>query len=188
MKVFQAENRKEWRNWLKKNHFNEKEIWLVYYKKHTGKPTIKYLESVEEAICFGWIDGTKKRIDDEKYAHRFTVRKEKSKWSANNIKLAEKMIKEKKMTNYGLAFFKQRIEYEKEFIQARASNEISLTPEMEQVLKNNEKAWNNFLKLTPGYKKQYTMWLVNAKREVTKQKRMKEAIRLLEQNLKLGMK
>ena len=92
------------------------------------------------------------------------------------------------MTNYGLAFFEQRIEYDKEYMQARVSNEISLTPEMEQVLKSNEKAWNNFLKLTSGCKKQYIGWLISAKREATKQKRLKEAIKLLEQNLKLGTK
>ena len=75
MKSFQAKSRKDWRDWLKKNHLNEKETWLVYYKKHVGKPTIEYIDSVEEAICFGWIDGIIKRIDDEKYAHKFTVKK-----------------------------------------------------------------------------------------------------------------
>lgn len=188
MKSFQAKSRKDWRDWLKKNHLNEKEIWLVYYKKHTGKPTIEYIASVEEAICFGWIDGLKKRIDDEKYTHKFTVRKVKSKWSPLNIRLARKMIKEKKMTSFGLTFFEQRIEYDKEFIEARASNEISLTPDIEQVLKNSEKAWRNFIKLAPSYKKQYVGWLISAKREATKQKRLKEAIKLLEQNRKLGMK
>ena len=79
MKSFQAKSRQDWRDWLKRNHTIEKEIWLVYYKKHTGKPTISYRDSVEEALCFGWIDGTKKRIDDERYSHRFTLRKVKSK-------------------------------------------------------------------------------------------------------------
>ncbi|NOY37670.1 MAG: bacteriocin-protection protein [Chlorobi bacterium] len=188
MKTFQAKSRKEWRDWLKKNHAREKEIWLVYYKKHTGKPTIEYMDSVEEAICFGWIDNIKKRIDDEKYAHKFTVRKVKSKWSPLNIRLAEKMIKEKKMTSAGLTFFEQRIEYDKEFIKTRASDEITLTQEIEQELKKNEKAWRNFLKLAPGYKKQYVLWLISAKKEITKQKRLEEAIILLEQNRKLGMK
>ena len=188
MKSFQAKSRDDWRDWLKENHVNEKEIWLVYYKKHTGKPTIAYMDSVEEAICFGWIDGIKKRIDDDKYAHKFTVRKVKSKWSPLNIRLAKKMIKEKKMSNFGLTFFEQRLEYDKEFIKARASNEISLTPEIENTLKSNEKAWCNFIKLAPSYKKQYIGWLISAKKEETKQKRLKEAIKLLEQNRKLGMK
>ncbi len=188
MKSFQAKNRREWRDWLKKNHVNEKEIWLVYYKKHTGKATVAYMDSVEEAICFGWIDGIKKRVDDEKYAHKFTLRKVKSKWSPLNIRLAKKMIKERQMTNFGLTFFEKRIEYNKDFIKSHSSNEIVITPEIEQVLRNNEKAWSNFLKLAPSYKKQYIGWLISAKKELTKQKRLEEAIKLLEQNQKLGMK
>ena len=188
MKSFQAKSRKDWRDWLKKNHAIEKEIWLVYYKKHTEKPTISYRDSVEEAICFGWIDGIKKRIDDERYVHRFTLRKVKSKWSALNISLAKKMINERKMTSFGLAYFEQRLEYDKEFIKTRASNEIILIPEIEKVLKSNKKAWDNFCKLAPGYKKQYVGWLASTKKEDTLQKRLKEAINLLEQNQKLGMK
>jgi uncharacterized protein YdeI (YjbR/CyaY-like superfamily) len=182
MKSFQAKNRKEWRGWLKKSHTTEKEIWLIYYKKHTGKQTISYRESVEEALCFGWIDGIKKRIDDERYTHKFTIRKVKSKWSPLNIRLAEKLIKERKMTNFGLSYFEQRIEYDS------ASKIVVLTPEIKQVLKRNKKAWSNFKNLAPGFKKQYIGWLVSAKKEETIQKRLKEAVKLLEQNRKLGMK
>ncbi len=188
MNSFQAKNREEWRDWLIKNHARKKEIWLVYYKKHTGKPPIEYMDSVEEAICFGWIDGIKKRIDDERYSHRFTLRKAKSKWSPLNVKIAQQMIKEKKMTSFGLTFFEQRIEYDKEFLNTHTSNEIRFTPEIEQILKSNKKAWHNYLKLAPSYKKQYVGWLTSAKREITKQNRLKEAIKLLEQNRKLGMK
>ena len=96
MKQFLAKSPKEWRNWLEENHAKEKEIWLVYYKKHTGIPSISYLESVEVALCFGWIDGTKKRIDDEKYTHRFTLRRARSHWSSRNITIAQRMIEENK--------------------------------------------------------------------------------------------
>lgn len=188
MKTFQAINRNKWRAWLKKNHATEKEIWLVYYKKHTGKQTILYRESVEEAICFGWIDGLKKRIDDEKYTHRFTIRRAKSKWSPLNISLAKKMIEEKKMTRFGLTFFEKRIAYDEEFIRSGSSISGVLTPEIEQSLKNNKNAWNNFLKLTPSHKKQLIGWLMSAKKEITKQKRLKEVIDSLKQNRKLGMK
>lgn len=188
MKSFQAKNREDWSKWLKNNHLSETEIWLVYYKKHTGKQTISYLDSVEEAICFGWIDGLKKSIDDEKYTHKFTIRKAKSRWSPQNIILAEKMIAENKMTRAGLEFFEQRIEYDKEFLKVRDSINITLPPEIEQALKKNRKAWENYTKLTPGYKKQYAGWLISAKREETQKKRLEEAIKLLEQNKKLGMK
>jgi len=161
---------------------------LVYYKKHTNKSSIAYLESVEEALCFGWIDGLKKRIDDEKYFHRFTPRKANSKWSPLNIKLAEQMIKEGKMTKVGLTLFKQRITYGKEYLKTRSKINISLTPELEKVLKANKKARKNFNNLAPGYRKEYILWLLNAKRKETKEKRLKEAIMLLEMNHKLGMK
>ncbi|MBR9702602.1 hypothetical protein GOV10_01070 [Candidatus Woesearchaeota archaeon] len=91
--IFFATNRKEWRAWLKKNHAKEKEVWLVYYKKHTDKLSVTYRESLEEALCFGWIDGIKRSLSEEEYTHRFTPRREKSKWSPRNIKLAQEMIK-----------------------------------------------------------------------------------------------
>ena len=105
-------NRKEWRSWLKKNNAKVEEMWLIYFKKHTGKPSINYMDSVEEALCFGWIDGLKKRIDKQKYAYRFTPRKSGSKWSPLNIKLAKRMIEEGKMTRAGLEVFNQRMTYD----------------------------------------------------------------------------
>jgi len=188
MKLFLAKSQKEWRDWLEKNHAVEKEIWLVYYKKHTGKPSITYLESVEEALCFGWIDGIKKRIDDEKYTHRFTLRKAKSKWSSRNITIAQRMIKENKMTPFGLAIFHRRKEYKASLNDLDANHQMRLTTAIEQELKNNEKAWQNFSNLTPAYQKQYVEWIMTAKKESTKHKRLKETIKLLEKNLKLGMK
>lgn len=188
MKTFEAKNRKEWRNWLEKNHSTTKEIWLVYYKKHTKKETITYKESVEEAICFGWIDGIKKKVDDERYTHRFTPRKKNSKWSTINIEIAEKMIKSGKMTAEGLNVYKKRKEYEKDLLKIRSSIDDSLTHEIEQLIKRNKLAWNNFKNLAPSYRKQYILWINSAKREETKQKRLSEAIKLLEQNKKLGLK
>ncbi len=188
MKTFEAKNRKEWRNWLEKNHSSMKEIWLVYYKKHTNKPTISYKESIEEAICFGWIDGIKKKIDGEKYTHRFTQRKKNSKWSPANIEIAERMIKTGMMTTGGLNVYRNRKEYEKDFLKIRSSIGDSLTPDLAEILKTQEKVWNNFNNLSPSHRKQYVLWINSAKKEVTKQKRLAEAIRLLEQNEKLGMK
>ena len=181
-------NRKEWRSWLEKNHAKAKEIWLVYYKKETGIPSINYTDSVEEALCFGWIDGIKKSIDEQKYAHRFTPRKTASKWSPRNIKLAEKMIEEGEMTQAGLLVFNQRQTYDKEILKAMGESEIPLTPEIEKALRVNKKAWDNFINLAPGYKKQYAGWLRNAKKRETLEKRLEEAIELLTENKKLGMK
>jgi uncharacterized protein YdeI (YjbR/CyaY-like superfamily) len=181
-------SRNDWRSWLKKNHARSKEIWLVYYKKHTGKPGISYKDSVEEALCFGWIDGIKKRIDEEKYTHRFTPRKLRSKWSELNVRLAGKMIEEGKMSPLGLAVFEQRLNYGDEFLEARSTKVLPLPTEIEDVLKRNKKAWHNFVDLAPGYRKQYILWLTTAKKTETREKRLKEAIRLLAENKKLGMK
>ncbi len=173
---------------MKSNHVKAKEIWLVYYKKHTGKPSIDYTDSVEEALCFGWIDGLKRRLDEERYVHRFTPRKPGSRWSSLNIRLARKMIEEGKMTQAGLLAFNQRVSYDERILKARDTNEIHLTPEIEQTLKANKKAWENFNSLAPSYKKQYVGWLISAKKQETRQRRLEEAIKLLAENKKLGMK
>jgi len=178
----------EWRAWLQKNHGRYEEVWLVYFKQHTGKPTISYRDSVEEAICFGWIDGLKKRIDEERYAHRFTPRRPGSKWSPLNIHLAEKMIAAGIMMPAGLQAFERRKSYDQELLRHRQSNEIALPQEIEQALRSNQTAWRNYKALAPGYRKQYAGWLSSAVRPETRQKRLREALRLLEQNRKLGMK
>jgi uncharacterized protein YdeI (YjbR/CyaY-like superfamily) len=165
---FCAASREEWRAWLQENHSGVGEVWLVYYKKHTGKPSITYAESVEEALCFGWIDGIKKRIDDERYAHRFTPRKASSKWSPLNIKRARLLIGQGKMTPPGLACFDQRLKYDEDFIGVENAGEPTLPPETEKVLKSNSRAWDNFTALAPGYRKQYIGWLVTAKRPDTR--------------------
>jgi uncharacterized protein YdeI (YjbR/CyaY-like superfamily) len=188
LKKVYAKNRDEWRQWLEENHKTEKEVWLVYYKKGTGKASIVYLESVEEAICFGWIDGIIKKIDEETYTHKFTPRKESSKWSPLNIRLAQKMIKEGRMAETGFAAFNQREIYDEKIQKMRAANEIPLPPEIEQALKENKTAWENFNNLAPSYRKQYAEWLIAAKGAETRERRLAEAISLLEQNQKLGMR
>lgn len=188
MRTIEARNRAEWRTWLESNHSKVGEIWLVYYKKHTKKPTITYLDSVEEALCFGWIDGIKKRIDDERYTHRFTPRKKNSKWSPTNINIAKRMINSNRMTKVGLQAYNKRIEYASEFLKIHSSFENKFPTDIEQKLRMNKIAWNNFNNLAPSHRKQYILWMNSAKKEETKQKRLSEAIKLLEQNKTLGMK
>ncbi len=96
-------DREDWRKWLKKNYDVKKEVWLIYYRKCSGRPSISYDESVEEALCFGWVDSIIKKIDDEKFGRKFSPRTGKSGWSESNKKRAESMIKEAKMTEAGLA-------------------------------------------------------------------------------------
>lgn len=185
---FYAATRQQWRAWLKKNHARAKEVWLIFYKRDANKSSVSYQESLEEALCFGWIDGLKKRIDNERYTHRFSPRKVKSKWTETNIKLAKKLINEGKMMPAGLATFEQRSAYSKEITEVRKAKEVALPAELERALKKNKKAWNNFTQLAPGYRKNYVLWLTTAKKPETRDKRLKEAITLLANNEKLGMR
>lgn len=188
MSCLSVSDRKAWRSWLIENHASKTEIWLAYYKKHTGKASVSYMDSVKEALCFGWIDGLKKRIDDERYTHRFSPRRAGSQWSPQNIKLAMELIEAGEMTQAGIAAFDQRVPCDQELQKVLSAKEIPLTAETERGLMASQKAWNNFNQMTPGYRKQYVAWLQSAKRPETRKKRLEEAIRLLEENQKLGMK
>ena len=183
-----AADRRRWRSWLRQNHARLDEAWLVYYKKQTGKATVSYRDSVEEALCFGWIDGLRHSIDAERYAIRFTPRRQGSMWSLLNIELAEKMIDAGQMTAAGLVVFERRQGYDWKVLKASASREIPLTPEIEIFLKRHKRAWKNFNSLAPSYRKQYAAWLRSAKRQETLHRRLKEAVKLLAANEKLGMK
>src|SRR5882762_9558352 len=102
-KTLYVTSREEWRAWLTKHYQSETEVWLIYYKKHTGQPRISYDHAVEEALCFGWVDSIVKRIDDEKFAQKFTPRRDWTKWSALNKRRLRKLIREGRMTEGGLA-------------------------------------------------------------------------------------
>lgn len=181
-------NRKDWREWLEKNHTTEKEIWLVYYKKHTGKDRIPYDDAVEEALCFGWIDSIVRRLDDEKYAQKFTPRKDQSNWSESNKRRIEKMTAQDKMTEAGLIKIKRAKETGKwdEIISSPDLHEVH--PDFKNELEKNPKAKENFNRLAPSYQKYYIGWISSAKRDETRNKRIKEALGLLEKNQKLGLK
>jgi len=181
-------NRDDWRAWLRKNHDIEKEVWLIYYKKHTGKPRIPYDDVVDEAICFGWIDSLVKRIDDEKFAQKFTPRKGKSRWSEANKRRARKMIEEGKMTKAGLAKIQEAEKSGEWFKKTSTSKELVVFPELRKALESNKKALYNFNNLANSYKRNLIGWIASAKREETRERRLTEAIRFLEQNKKLGMK
>lgn len=186
--LVECKDRDEWREWLSQNHEACTEVWLVYFKKHTGKPSIAYRESVQEALCFGWIDGLKKRLDDERYTHRFTPRKKKSKWSPLNIRLSEELIAEGKMTGAGLKAYEQRRGYDETFLQQKEQDELALSAELQAALESNPTARQNFEALAPGYRKQFVGWVSSAKRTETRARRLAEAIKMLEQNQKPGMK
>lgn len=106
--TFYPVNRNEWRAWLTQHYADKTEIWVVFYKKHTGKPTLLYQDAVEEALCFGWIDGMERRMDDERYALRFTPRRPKSNWTEKNIEIFKRLEKEGLVTESGKKAFADR--------------------------------------------------------------------------------
>jgi uncharacterized protein YdeI (YjbR/CyaY-like superfamily) len=181
-------NRATWRAWLERNHARVEEVWLVYYKKATGKSSIDYAASVEEALCFGWIDGLKKRVDARRYMHRFTPRRRGSRWSAINIARVKRLRAAGRMTQAGLAAFEPENTYDHQAVPSARTNPIELPPEMEQALRKSRSAWRNFTALAPSYRRSYVLWLTNAKRPETKRKRLAEALERLERNEKHGMK
>ena len=187
MKTFYAKSGDEWRDWLKRNHSLEREVWLVYYRKGTGKPSIDYDESVDWALCFGWIDSVIKKIDDEKYARKFTPRKADSIWSKSNTGRVKKLTKEGKMTEYGLALFSERnnrISFAEKF----KAEKLPFPPEFFEAIKKNKEAWQNFQKFSPSHKRQYQMWITSAKKEDTRDRRIVEAVSLIAENVKSLMK
>ncbi len=181
-------NRDDWRKWLKKNYKTKKEIWLIYYKKHTGKPSLPYDGAVEEALCFGWIDSTVKRLDDEKYAQKFTPRNTKSNWSELNIKRAWKMIKEKRMTRAGLLKCKDVLKSaEKKPKTKPLKKKIVIPSDLKKALAKNKKALKNFENFAPSYKRLYIGWINDTKKQETKEKRISRVVEWSAQNQKPGM-
>ena len=184
----ECSDRAEWRAWLARHHATAPGAWLVYFKKHTGHATITYRESVLEALCFGWIDGLKRRLDDQRYTHRFTPRRPNSRWSDLNVRLAQELIETGLMQPAGLAAFEQRARYTEETRTLRVNPEPELPAELERTLRANPRSWEGFTALAPGYRRQYVLWLTTAKRATTREKRLQEAIRLLAAGHKLGMR
>lgn len=180
--------RDDWRAWLRKNHDVKKEIWLIYYKKHTGKPRIPYNDAVEEAICFGWIDSTVKKIDEEKFVQKFTPRKARSKWSEANKKRALKMIEEARMTEAGLTKIREAKNTGEWFKTAPARKKLVVPSYLKEALAKNRRARDFFNSLASGYKRNFVGWIASAKKEETRQRRLIESIKLLEKSKKLGMK
>jgi uncharacterized protein YdeI (YjbR/CyaY-like superfamily) len=168
MKTFFAECRAIWREWLEANHTQATEVWLVQYKKETGHPHIAYEDAVEEAICFGWIDGKIRKLDEARYARLFTPRKSKSQWSRINIARARKMLKEGKMTAAGSAVFDPGNQ--------TLALPTKLPAPLEAQFRKHEAAWENFSQFPPYYQRMTTGWVASAKQEETRLRRLEQLI------------
>jgi uncharacterized protein YdeI (YjbR/CyaY-like superfamily) len=176
MKVVFFPAQKDLRKWFEKNHKKEKELFVGYYKVSTGKPTVSWSQSVDEAICFGWIDGIRKSIDEESYCNRFTPRKPNSNWSVINIKKVEELTKLGLMKPEGLHAFSLRKENKSE-IYSYENPVIAFDKSFEKKFKANKQAWKNFQSTAPSYQKTTIRWVMSAKQEATRLKRLEELIR-----------
>jgi len=167
-------NRREWRTWLEHNHDSQEELWLVLYKKRTRKAGVRQDEAVEEALCFGWIDGKLRRIDDEKHELRFTPRKAGSIWSETNVKRVKRLMKEGKMTEIGIEKFRAG---QKDPRMKLLRKDFEIPRFIIDGLKQDKEGWRAFDSLTSSRKQQYVWWIATAKREDTRKRRMEETIR-----------
>lgn len=165
----------DYRKWLQKNHKREPELVVGFYKVGSGKPSMTWSESVDEALCFGWIDGVRTSIDKESYQIRFTQRKSTSIWSAININKIEALTKQGRMKPTGFTSFEKRKET-KSKIYSHEIEDVKLSQDFENQFKANKKAWDYFQTLAPSYRKPSTNWVMSAKLEVTKIKRLNQLI------------
>ncbi|MBZ5553781.1 MAG: YdeI/OmpD-associated family protein [Acidobacteriia bacterium] len=188
-KTLFVSNRAAWRAWLSQNHENETEIWLIHYKKRTGRPSLPYEDAVNEGLCFGWIDSLVQRIDSERYARKFTPRKAQSRWSELNKCRVKALIREGRMRSMGLAKIPDQVLRDKAGSETlRQTKTSAIPPSIKQVLMANSQAWRNFKGLAPSYRRLYVKWITAARKEETRQRRMQEALALLSQGKKLGLK
>jgi uncharacterized protein YdeI (YjbR/CyaY-like superfamily) len=164
------------REWFEKNHKTETEVLVGFHKVGTGKPSITWSQSVDEAICFGWIDGIRKSIDENSYTIRFTPRKPTSIWSAVNIKKVEELTRLGLMKPEGIAAFERRDDARSRMYSFEQKN-IKLDISFEKKFKANKKAWKYFQSQAPYYQRTATWWVMSAKQEATRLKRLDELIR-----------
>ena len=182
-----APDRAAWRKWLERHHARAAEIWLVYYKKHTGKRAIDYSEALDEALCFGWIDGKVQRMDDERYRQRFTPRTKRSRWSAVNLDHVARLTAEGRMTEAGLSAARQALESGPTAPAATRPAPARMPADLRAALRAEPRAQALWETLAPSHRRQYLLWVTEAKRPETRERRVCETVRRLAAGLKTVM-
>lgn len=175
----------DFRDWLERNHDTVQELWVGLYKKGSGHPSITWPESVDEALCFGWIDGVRKSLDEDSYTIRFTPRKPRSTWSAVNLRRAQELIEAGRMHPSGQAAFDNRQENRSRQYSFE-QGEISLGEPFEREFRAHQQAWAFFESQPPGYRKTATWWVLSARREETRRRRLATLIRDSEAGLRIA--
>ena len=164
------------RRWLEKHHAFATELFVGFCKTGSGQPSITWPESVDEALCVGWIDGVRRRIDDESYVIRFTPRKPSSTWSAVNIKKMAELIRQRRVGPAGIKAFEMRTEKKSGIYSYEQRESAELSEEFEQLFQANAKAWEHFQAQAPWYRRTSTYWVITAKQEATRQRRLAKLI------------
>lgn len=176
-------NAQEWRNWLHENHHSSKGVYLIFYRVNSEFESMRWEEAVQVAICYGWIDSTVKKLDEERRRQMFTPRKDKSVWSKLNKTYIEKLVADNLMHESGL----QKIEIAKQngsWTTLDAAENLEMPADLASAFVKNKKALDNYNCFSPSYRKSYLYWLNHAKREETRKARIIEIVSLCEQNIK----
>ena len=167
----------EFHEWLEKNHDEASEIWVGFHKKDSGKPSITWPEAVDQALCFGWIDSVRRRVNDTSYANRFTTRKARSTWSAINIRRAKELISLGRMQPAGIKAFERRSDERSAIYSYEQRQSAKLSGAFEKQFRANKKAWKFFRAQAPWYQRVAVFWVVSAKKDDTRLKRLAKLIK-----------
>ena len=186
MKTLRVQSVDQWRDWLDEHHASESEVWLVFYKRHTGVASIDYRDALDEALCFGWVDSLVKRLDDRRYARKFTPRKADSRWSDVNRKRYAELEAGGRLRPAGIRRSPTERGYDPR--PPKLPLPSRLPPYIQAALRGHSAARRNFEALAPSQRRRYIAWIESAKREETKLRRLQEAIRLLASGKVLGLK
>jgi uncharacterized protein YdeI (YjbR/CyaY-like superfamily) len=181
-----VKTREEWRKWLEENHTTVHGIWLIYYKKTSGKPRIPYDEAVEEALCFGWIDGKIKRVNEDYYIQWFSPRRPVSRWSELNMSKVRNLIKEGRMAPAGLLAYEAAIKKPSLIYNTKKDENMIIPDDLLIALKYNDTSYNNFMNFPPSSRRLYVFWLNDAKRDETRKARIVKIVDRSEKNIKPG--
>ncbi|HEU4864684.1 MAG TPA: YdeI/OmpD-associated family protein [Actinomycetota bacterium] len=169
--VFFAD-REAFRAWLDEHHGTASELWMGLYKRGSGRPSISWPEAVDEALCFGWIDSVRQRIDDDSYMNRFTPRKPNSNWSAVNLRRVEELTKQRRMRAAGLKAFRERREDKTATYSYEQRHQAKLDPAQHRRFRSKKRAWEWFQTQPKGYRTTAVYWVMSAKRPETRERRL----------------
>ena len=185
MKTFEAQTAEQWHRWLARHHDSVSEVWLVFYKAHTGRRSVARLDALDEALCFGWVDSLVKRLDDSRYAIKFTPRKADSRWSTVNRKRYAALKASGRLQPAGIDRPPTDRGYDP---RPRFQMTATIPQYIQTALRKQPAAWRYFQSLSPWHQRRYVGWIETAKRDETKVRRLHEAIRLLSAGKPLGLK